>query len=72
MKICFVPEGKSTSWVTVQKVLKKHPVYASGKLAWVPLTVQKTAVDVRPSRLTAKPTTVPITKTANVPQLLLM
>ena len=35
-------------------------------------TVPKTAVDVRPSRLTAKPTTVPITKTVNVPQLLLM
>ena len=32
----------------------------------------KTAVDVRPSRLTAKPTTVPITKTVNVLQLLLM
>ncbi|MFR6583443.1 MAG: hypothetical protein ACLURP_16645 [Ruminococcus sp.] len=23
--------GKSTSWVTVQKVLKKHPAEASGK-----------------------------------------
>ena len=32
----------------------------------------KTAVDVRPSRLTAKPTTVPITNSVKVPQLLLM
>ena len=37
-----------------QKVLKKHPAEASGKRARGAMNSAKTAVDVRPSRLTAK------------------